>query len=108
MKRSLALAITVLALTAVVEPLFAAESETAAPVGRGLPLHRHGGPSLPRAAAAPSGRRLGGRRRRVRQSQTSSYTGTQAGGFGGGNAGGGGFADPGSALALRTGLSSPA
>ncbi len=93
MKRSLALAISVLALTAVAEPLFAAESETAAPVER----ERAAPPSARRAQPARTQQRAAPQRQAPQQqaSQTSSYTGTQAGGFGGGNAGGGGFADPG-------------
>jgi hypothetical protein len=85
MKRNLLLAISVLALTAASQPLFAAESDTPAPRERAAPASaRQARPAPVRQApqrAAPA-------------SQTSSFTGSQAGGFGGGNSGGGGFADP--------------
>ena len=105
MKRSLALAISVLALTAVAEPLFAAESETAAPVER----ERAAPPSARRAQPARTQQRAAPQRQAPQQqaSQTSSYTGTQAGGFGGGNAGGGGFADPGFGACLASAVSPP-
>jgi hypothetical protein len=84
MKRSVVLAIGALALTAVADPLFAAETEMAAP--RAAPSARRAQPvqrAAPvRQAAAPQA------------TQTSSFTGAQAGGFGGGNVGGGSFADP--------------
>jgi hypothetical protein len=83
MKRSVVLAIGALALTAIADPLFAAETEMAAP--RAAPSARRAQPQR----AAPQ-------RQAPQQqaSQTNSFTGAQAGGFGGGNAGGGGFADP--------------
>jgi hypothetical protein len=94
MKRSLLLAVSVLALTAVSKPLFAAEVETPAPSERAAPAaerapaqERRAGPARQRQAT----RTTGGQQQ---ASQTSSYTGAQAGGFGGGNVGGGGFADP--------------
>src|SRR6516165_8532706 len=84
MKRSVVLAIGALALTAVADPLFAAETEMAAP--RAAPSARRAQPvqraAPARQVAAPQA------------TQTSSFTGAQAGGFGGGNAGGGSFADP--------------
>jgi opacity protein-like surface antigen len=92
MKRSVALAISVLALTAVAEPLFAAESETAAPVER-----ERAAPSARRAQPARTQQRAAPQRQVAQQTQTSqgnSFTGSQAGGFGGGNVGGGSFADP--------------
>jgi opacity protein-like surface antigen len=84
MKRSLLLAISVLALTAVSQPLFAAETETPAPRERAAQRER-----APARQAARQPQRAA-----PAQSQSSSFTGSQAGGFGGGNAGGGGFADP--------------
>jgi hypothetical protein len=84
MKRSLLLAISVLALTAVSQPLFAAEAETPAPRERAAPAReRQAAPARQRAAP-----------QQAAQSGQSSWTGSQAGGFGGGNAGGGSFADP--------------
>jgi hypothetical protein len=80
MKRSLFLAISVVALTAASQPLFAAEAETPAPRERAAQRERAPARQAPQRAAPA-------------QSQ-SSFTGSQAGGFGGGNAGGGGFADP--------------
>jgi hypothetical protein len=101
MKRgSLVLAISVLALTAAAEPLFAAESETAAPQEQAAPApaRERAAPSARRAqpAHAPPARvqQAAPQQQAVQPSQTSSYTGAQAGGFGGGNVGGGGFADP--------------
>jgi hypothetical protein len=71
-----------LALTAIADPLFAAETEMAAP--RAAPSARR---AQPVQRAAPQ--------RAVPQAtQISSFTGAQAGGFGGGNVGGGSFADP--------------
>jgi hypothetical protein len=94
MKHGLLLAVSVLALTAMSKPLFAAEMETPAPSERAAPAaerapaqERRAGPARQRQAT----RTTGGQQQ---ASQTSSYTGTQAGGFGGGNAGGGSFADP--------------
>jgi hypothetical protein len=90
MKRSLVLAVSVLALTAVSKPLFAAEAETPAPSERAAPAAERterARPARERQAARTTGGQQQG-------SQTSSYTGTQAGGFGGGNVGGGSFADP--------------
>jgi hypothetical protein len=85
MKRSLVLAVSVLALVAVSKPLFAAEAETPAPRERAAPAAAQR-QARPVQRAAPS--------QQAAQSSTSSFTGAQAGGFGGGNAGGGGFADP--------------
>jgi opacity protein-like surface antigen len=86
MKRTLLLAISVMALTAASQPLFAAEAETPAPRERAPAAARERAPAAQRQArpaqAAPS------------QTSTSSFTGSQAGGFGGGNVGGGSFADP--------------
>jgi len=86
MKPTVALAISVLALTAASQPLFAAETETPAPRQRAAPAAERAAPAA-RQRAAPQ-------QQASQSSQTSSFTGTQAGGFGGGNAGGGGFADP--------------
>ena len=97
MRRSLILAISVLTLTASSEPLFAAEMET--------PGERAAPPSERERAAPPAERERPARPARERRpartapertqtAQTSSFTGTQAGGFGGGNVGGGAFADP--------------
>jgi len=102
MKRSLLVATGVLALAAVSQPLFAAETETPAPIERAAPAaERAPAPAAERAPAQERRARPAQQRQAVRntgqqpsQSQTSSYTGVQAGGFGGGNAGGGGFADP--------------
>src|SRR5262249_48124649 len=84
MKRSVVLAMGALALSAIADPLLAAETEMAAP--RAAPSARRAQPvqraAPARQAPAPQA------------AQTSSYTGAQAGGFGGGNAGGGSFADP--------------
>jgi opacity protein-like surface antigen len=85
MKRSLVLAISVLALTAAAQPLFAAEADTPSPRERAAQRER--APASQAARQAPQ-------RDAPAQSQSSSFTGSQAGGFGGGNAGGGGFADP--------------
>ena len=84
MKRSVVLAIGALALTAVADPLFAAETEMAAP--RAAPSARR---AQPVQRAAPQRQAVA-----PQATQTSSFTGAQAGGFGGGNVGGGGFADP--------------
>jgi hypothetical protein len=103
MKRSLLVATSVLALAAVSKPLFAAESETPAPTERAAPAaERAPAPAAERAPAQERARparqrqvaRQTGGQQQSQASQTSSYTGVQAGGFGGGNAGGGGFADP--------------
>ncbi len=88
MKRTVALAIGVLALTAASQPLFAAETETAAPRERAAPAQRRAAPP------ARQPQRAAPQQQAAQPSQTSSYTGAQGGGFGGGNAGGGGFADP--------------
>jgi hypothetical protein len=85
MKRSLFLAVSVIALTAVSDQLWAAGAETPAPSEQAAPARR-AAPQRARPAPTPQ--------RQAAQSQSSSFTGTQAGGFGGGNAGGGGFADP--------------
>jgi len=91
MKRSLFLAVSVLALAAVSKPLFAAEAETPAPSERAAPTTERTERARPaRERRAAPARTTSGQQ----ASQTSSYTGVQAGGFGGGNAGGGGFADP--------------
>jgi hypothetical protein len=84
MRQNLILAVSVLALTTVSQPLFAAETEMAAPQERAAPARR----AQPQRAAP--------QRQAPQQqaSQTNSFTGAQAGGFGGGNAGGGSFADP--------------
>ena len=86
MKRSLFLAVSVIALTAVSDQLWAAGAETPAPSEQAAPAARRAAPQRARPAPTPQ--------RQAAQSQSSSFTGTQAGGFGGGNAGGGGFADP--------------
>ena len=89
MKRSLFLAVSVIALTAVADQLLAAESETPAPSERAAPAARErAAPARQRARPAPTPQR------QAAAQPSSSFTGTQAGGFGGGNAGGGGFADP--------------
>jgi hypothetical protein len=95
MKRRLLVATGVLALAAVSEPLFAAESETPAPIERAAPAAERA-PARERAAPVQQRQaaRTTGGQQQSQSSQTSSYTGVQAGGFGGGNAGGGGFADP--------------
>jgi hypothetical protein len=87
MRRNLILAVSVLALTAVSQPLFAAETEMAAPQERAAPARR-----APPPAARPAPLRQAVAQPQA--TQTSSFTGAQAGGFGGGNVGGGGFADP--------------
>ena len=87
MRLNLILAVSVLALTAVSQPLFAAEVETAAPQERAAPVRRAVPP-----AARPAPQRAAPQQQAA--AQTSSFTGAQAGGFGGGNVGGGGFADP--------------
>jgi hypothetical protein len=94
MKRSLLLAVSVLALTAVSKPLFAAEVETPAPSERAAPTTERAPAEERRARPAREPRTSTTRNGGQQASQTSNYTGTQAGGFGGGNAGGGGFADP--------------
>ena len=88
-------AISVLALTAFSQQVFAAEMETPAPTERAAP------PAEREPAARPARERRPARTapertapERTQTAQTSSFTGTQAGGFGGGNVGGGGFADP--------------
>jgi hypothetical protein len=90
MKRSLVLAVSVLALAAVSKPLFAAEVETPAPSERAAPAAERTERARP-ARQRQATRTTGGQQQ---ASQTSSYTGAQAGGFGGGNFGGGSFADP--------------
>ena len=106
MKRSLILAVSVLALAAVSKPLFAAEAETPAPTEAAptaAPTTERAAPTRARPAArqrqaaperqaAPARTTTGGQQQA--SNATSSYTGVQAGGFGGGNVGGGGFADP--------------
>jgi hypothetical protein len=91
MKRSLLLAIGVLALTATSQQIFAAESETAAPQERAAPAaDRERAPARQRQLQrAPAQRQAP-----QSSSPSSSFTGSQAGGFGGGNTGGGGFSDP--------------
>jgi hypothetical protein len=80
MKRSLVLAVSVLALAAVSKPLFAAEVETPAPSERAAPAAERTERARP-ARERQAARTTGGQQQ---ASQTSSYTGTQAGGFGGG------------------------
>jgi len=105
MRRSILVATGVLALAALSEPLFAAESETPAPTERAppaaerapaperaAPAPERAAPARQRQAAAPQ--RQAAAPQQSTSSQTSSYTGVQGGGFGGGNVGGGGFADP--------------
>ena len=92
MKRTAVLAIGALALSAASQPLFAAEGETAAPRERAAPAAERAPPAARRTQPARVQQRAAPQQQAA--SQTSSYTGTQAGGFGGGNAGGGGFADP--------------
>jgi hypothetical protein len=90
MKRHFLLAISVLALTAASQRLFAAEAETPAPAAeRAAPA-----PERERAPARERAARRAPAQRQAAQSPTSSFTGSQVGGFGGGNTGGGGFADP--------------
>jgi len=91
MKRHFLLAISVLALTAVSQPLFAAEAETPA-----APAAERAAPAAERerAPARRAARRAPAQRQAAQSSPNSSFTGSQVGGFGGGNAGGGGFADP--------------
>jgi opacity protein-like surface antigen len=89
MKRSLFLAVSVIALTVVADQLLAAEAEAPAPSERAAPAARErAAPARQRARPAPTPQR------QAAAQPSSSFTGTQAGGFGGGNAGGGGFADP--------------
>jgi opacity protein-like surface antigen len=90
MRRFPKLAISVLALTAFSQQIFAAEMETPTPTEQAAP------PAEREPAARPARERRPARTapERTQTAQTSSYTGTQAGGFGGGNVGGGGFADP--------------
>jgi hypothetical protein len=83
MKRHLLLAISVLALTAVSQRLFAAEAETPAPRERAPAAER--APARQAQRAAPT---------QQAAQPSSGWTGSQVGGFGGGNVGGGGFADP--------------
>jgi hypothetical protein len=91
MKRHLILAISVLALTAVSQRLFAAEAETPAPRERAAPAERERAPARERQAR-PAPQRAAPQQ--AAQSPSSGWTGSQVGGFGGGNVGGGGFADP--------------
>jgi opacity protein-like surface antigen len=88
MKRSLLLAISVVALTATSQQIMAADLDAAVPRGRG--------PAAERAPARERAVRPAPQRTAASQSaaSSSSFTGSQAGGFGGGNAGGGSFADP--------------
>ena len=98
MRRVPKLAISVLALTAFSQPIFAAEMETPAPTERAAP------PAEREPAARPARERRPAARtapERIQTAQTSSFTGTQAGGFGGGNVGGGGFAEPGASQCFR-------
>jgi hypothetical protein len=96
MKRNLLLAISVLALTAASQPLFAAEAETPAPRERAAPAAERA-PARERQAAPARAARNGGTQQATQQSSSqpsqSTWTGSQAGGYGGGNAGGGSFAD---------------
>jgi len=105
MHRSVILAMSVLTLTAASQPLFAAESEPAAPQERAAPARERAAPqeraAPARERAAPPARRAEPARAAPQQqatqtqaSQTDSYTGAQSGGYGGGNVAGGGFADP--------------
>jgi hypothetical protein len=87
MKRSLFLAVSVIALTTISDQLLAAGAETPAPSERAAPAARERAPARARPAPTPQ-------RQAATSQPSSSFTGTQAGGFGGGNAGGGGFADP--------------
>jgi hypothetical protein len=86
MKRSVLLGVSVIALMTISDQPLAAGAETPAPSERAAPAARRAAPQRARPAPTPQ--------RQAAQSQSSSFTGTQAGGFGGGNAGGGGFADP--------------
>jgi Outer membrane protein beta-barrel domain len=90
MKGHLLLAISALAMSAVWQPLFAAEAETPAPREGAPAAERERAPVRERAARE----RAPAQRQAAAQSSQSSYTGSQAGGFGGGNVGGGSFADP--------------
>jgi opacity protein-like surface antigen len=90
MKRSLFLAVSVIALTVVADQLLAAEAEAPAPSERAAPAARERAPAPARQRARPAPTP----QRQAAAQPSSSFTGTQAGGFGGGNAGGGGFADP--------------
>jgi hypothetical protein len=91
MKRHLLLAISVLALTAVSQPIFAAEVETpaAAPAPERAPAAERERAARPARERAPVQRQAA-----AQSSPSSSFTGNQVSGFGGGNTGGGGFADP--------------
>jgi opacity protein-like surface antigen len=91
MKRSLVLAVSVLALTAVSKPLFAAEAETPAPSERAAPAAER--TERARPARQRQATRNGGQQQASSQPSESSWTGSQVGGYGGGNAGGGSFAD---------------
>ena len=100
MKRSLLVATGVLALAAVSKPLFAAETETPAPIERAAPAaERAPAPAAERAPAqerrARPARQAQPRQQtsQVSQSTQQTWTGFQGGGFGGGNVGGAGFAD---------------
>lgn len=102
MKRSLLVATGVLALAAVSKPLFAAETETPAPIERAAPAaERAPAPAAERAPAQERRARPAQRQAQPRQqtSQATSqstqqtWTGFQGGGFGGGNVGGAGFSD---------------
>jgi opacity protein-like surface antigen len=102
MKRSLALAVSVLALTAVSETLFAAESETPAPIERAAPAAERAPAPAAERAPAPERRARPAQRQVQPRQQTSqatsqstqqTWTGAQGGGFGGGNVGGAGFSD---------------
>jgi hypothetical protein len=86
MKRSLFLAVSVIALMTISDQLLAAGAETPAPSEQAAPAARQRAPARARPAPTPQ--------RQAASQPSSSFTGTQAGGFGGGNAGGGGFADP--------------
>src|SRR5262249_45471655 len=89
MKRHFLLAMTVVALTAISQRVFAAEVEAPAPRERAAPAQR----AAPERAPARAPQRAPVQRQ-AQPSPSSSFTGSQLGGFGGGNAGGGGFADP--------------
>jgi hypothetical protein len=92
MKRHLLLAISVLTLSAISQPLFAAETEMPAPREQAAPAER--APARERAARPTRERAPVQRQAAQSSSPSSSFTGSQASGFGGGNTGGGGFADP--------------
>jgi opacity protein-like surface antigen len=87
MKAHLLFGISLAALCAEAQSLFAAELETPAPSQRAAPAAERPRAPAQQRAAQP-------RPQQSAQPSQASWTGSQAGGFGGGNAGGGSFSDP--------------